>query len=287
MPTLAAPKDDDAELQCMEVWGGNGTRANHFSRPGIDIWLNSQAVDSTVSGGSDLYLLSSCSSGRITRMLVAEVCGHLHQYAKLSDELSELMKKNINTIRQSHMVSELSSRLSEGSEQGCFATTILGTFFSPTRSFTLCNAGNPPPLVYDSLKRDWSMIKRVPTELGPARASAGVTSFEEYQNFETKLNEGDLVLCMSNPITECRSADGTTIGMDGVLDRVRQFDPAKPAELITALTEEIKREHPDNLAIENATVLLCQGTKSGVPWKDNLLAPLRLFQRATDKTTFK
>lgn len=287
MSTITAAKHDDSELNCMEVWGGNGTRENHFVRPGVDIWLHSQAIDPKLSGSSELYLLSSCSSGRITRMMVADVCGNLPHYDRLAEELRELMKQNINTIRQARLVDEISRRLTESSEHGCFATTMISTFFSPTRSFVLCNTGNPPPLLYDAQQQAWSVLKQKARDSIARSNSSGVPDVQEYQQFETRLNVGDLALCVSNPITECRTAGGQTIGMDGILQRAGQLDPAAPDQFVTALMDGIKREHPDNLAVEDATILLCRGTQTSVPWKDNLLAPLRLFQSATDKTSFE
>lgn len=284
MSTTAQSNLYDSDLNCMEVWGGNGSRDNHFVRPGVDVWIASQAVDRDLSGGSDLYLLSSCSSGRITRMMVAEVCGLLPQYTKLSDELGELMKQNINTIRQARFVSEISRRLAECSEHGCFATTMISTFFSPTRTLSLCNTGNPPPLLFNNQQQAWSVLKQVPEDLTVTPESWGVADLEEYQSFETKLNVDDLALCFSNAITECRDLQGRTIGMEGVFERVCKLDPTQPEQLITTLTEEIKQEHPDNLAVDDATILLCQGTKTSVPWKDNIMAPLRYFQGATDKS---
>ncbi|MBD13914.1 MAG: hypothetical protein CMJ72_01970 [Planctomycetaceae bacterium] len=283
MSTATSTSPGDSDLQCMEVWGGNGSRENHFVRPGVDVWITSQAVDCNLSGGSDLYLLSSCSSGRITRMMVAEVCGQLPHYTKLSYELRELMKQNINTIRQARFVSEISRRFAECSEHGCFATTMISTFFSPTRTLSFCNTGNPPPLLFNSQQQDWSTLKQVPKDLTITPESWCVTDFEEYQNFETKLNVDDLALCFSNAITECCDTQGRTIGMEGVFERVRKLDPTQPEQLIATLTEQIKQEHPDNLAFDDTTILLCQGTMTTVPWKDNLLAPLRYFQGATDK----
>ncbi len=268
----------------MEVWGGNGSRENHFVRPGVDVWITSQAVDCDLSGGSDLYLLSSCSSGRITRMMVAEICGQMPDFSKLSDELRELMKQNINTIGQARFVNEISRRFAECSEHGCFATTMICTYFSPTRSLSLCNTGNPPPLFFDSRQQDWSILKQAPANLDATPESWGVTDLEEYQNFETKLNSRDLALCFSNAITECRDARGKTIGLQGIYERVRKLDPAQPGQLISTLTAGIREEHPENLSVDDATILLCQGNQIRVPWKDNLLAPLRYFQGAIDKT---
>ena len=284
MSTAALTNEDESSLKCMEVWGGNGSRKDYFVRPGLDAWIYSQAVSSSIAGGGDLYLLSSCSSGRITRMMVADVSSQGPHYAKLAEEIRELMKRNINTIRQTRFVREISRRLAESSEHGCIATALIGTYFAPTRKLSLCNTGNPPPLLFRAADQCWSVLKQVPQDMTASPNSFRVTDYEEYQNFESTLDSGDMLLSFSNALTECCSEDGRILGMHGLVQRVRQLDPWRPGELVAALTEEIKQEHPDNLAIDDATVLLWQGTKTSVPWRDNLLAPLRYFQGAADKT---
>lgn len=284
MTTATLTNDDESSLNCMEVWGGNGSRENHFVRPGLDVWIHSQAVSSSVAGGGDLYLLSSCSSGRITRMMVADVSSQGPHFAKLAEEMQELMKRNINTIRQTRFVREFSRRLAESSQHGCLATALIGTYFAPTRKLSICNTGNPPPLLFRAANKDWSVLKQVPQNRTAIPSALGVTEYEEYQNFETTLDSGDILLSFSNALTECCSEDGRILGMHGLVERVRQLDPRRPGELVASLTEEIKQGHPDNLAIDDATVLLWQGTRTLVPWRDNLLAPLRYFHRAADKT---
>jgi len=43
--------------------------------PGLDAWVSSQPEGHAVAGG-DVYYFSSCASGRITRILLADVSGH-------------------------------------------------------------------------------------------------------------------------------------------------------------------------------------------------------------------
>ncbi|QEG37595.1 PP2C family protein-serine/threonine phosphatase [Bythopirellula goksoeyrii] len=287
MTSVTLTNENESSLKCMEVWGGNGSRKNHFVRPGLDVWIHSQAVSSSAAGGSDLYLLSSCSSGRITRMMVADVCSQGSHFAELAEEIRELMKRNINTIRQTRVVREISRRLVESSRHGCIATALIGTYFAPTRKLVLCNTGNPPPLLYRAAHQEWSVLKQVPQNTTAIHKSFMVSDFEEYQYFETQLDFGDMLLSIGNALTECRSKDGRIIGMHGLEERVRHLDPRRPGELVAALTEELKQEHRDNLSIDDATVLLWQVTKTSVPWRDNLLAPLRYFQGANDNTNIE
>ena len=58
----------DEPMNCMEVFGGHGETSNQIKRPGLNVWVRSQPRQDTIAGGGDLYLISSCASGRITRM---------------------------------------------------------------------------------------------------------------------------------------------------------------------------------------------------------------------------
>lgn len=291
MSTTTSVDNSDSDLKCMEVWGGNGSRENHFVRPGLDIWIRSQSVNDSEAGGSDLHLLSSCSSGRVTRMMVADVCGQGSQFADLVDEFRELMKQNINTIRQTRFVREINRRLEAGSELGCFATMMIGTYFSPTQSFSLCNTGHPPPLLFRVAEQEWSVFKKrpgnLPENLELSGVADGMVNINEYQHFETKLQPGDLILSYSDAFTQCQTSLGRTLGVHGLLDRVRTLDCREPNQLLTRLVQQIQSEDPTNLAIDDATILLCQATKTTVPWFDNFLAPFRYLHGATDKTTIE
>ncbi len=276
--------DEHDQFNCMEVWGGNGATNSHFSRPGLDVWINSQPQAPVVSGGGDLHLLSSCASGRITRMLIADVCGFDSLFSEIAAELSDLLKSNANSIQQANAVSRLSSRLSEASHRGGFASTMLSTYFAPTRSFSLCNVGHVPPLLFRAATQEWSILKQSPTDLAAADNSPGVVAPDEYQQFKTKLQFDDMVLSYSNAFAECRSTTGTSIGLTGLLKRVRQLETSRPADFVTKLVTQLRSEHSDNLAMSDSTVLLCRASETTVRWQDNVFAPFRLLRSVTDKT---
>lgn len=271
-------------MHCMEVCGGSGSTRDYYTRPGLDIWLSSQSQSCPSAGGSDLYLLSSCASGRITRMLLADVCSHGTDFARTAGELRELMKANINSIRQSRFVCQLSDQLSDSSERGCFATMLLSTYFAPKRKLTVCNAGHAPPLLFRAATREWLIMKQQSTNRKISESSMGVVSPNEYQQFETTLEIGDFVLNCSSTLSECVDSAGHTIGSEGLLRRVSDFDVDQPELLARNLANSIRGEHGENLASDDATVMLCRAVPNKVPWKDNLLAPLRYFRSVSDKT---
>ena len=106
----------------------------------------------------------------------------------------------------------------------------------------------------------------------------------DYQQLQLKLETGDMVLSFSNSLTECRNADGQTLGLTGVLERVSQLDASNPDEMIEQLTRDLREEHSTNCDMDELTLFLCRATNTGVTWRDNVLAPLRLFRRVSDDT---
>jgi len=139
-------------MQCMEVWGGNRAPWSQFSVQGLNLWVHSEPFRSS-DGGGDVYYLSSCASGRITRMLLADVSGH---GASVAVALRYLMRENINFIKQTHLIASLNSQFESISATGCFATALVSTFFWPTRTLAVCNAAHPRPLFRDARTGRWS-----------------------------------------------------------------------------------------------------------------------------------
>ena len=62
-------------MQCMEVWGGSQLASSGVELGGLDLWVYSKPYGEAPRGG-DVYYVSSCATGRISRMLLADVSGH-------------------------------------------------------------------------------------------------------------------------------------------------------------------------------------------------------------------
>lgn len=148
---------DSERMQCMEVWGGNVRVEKHFQMPGLDLWVSSQPEGYAAVGG-DVYYLSSCASGRITRILLADVSGHGELVARTAAGLRDLMRQNINVISQRRFVAAMNRQFSTTSSDGDFATAIVSSFFAPTKSLSLCNAGHPDPLIFRAAQRQWTTL---------------------------------------------------------------------------------------------------------------------------------
>ncbi len=274
-------------LKCMEVRGGHGGAANFFKRPGLDVWIWSESQRDTHSMSGDLHYITSCASGRITRMIMSEVGGTANVFTDVAERMRDLMKRNINRIAQTTAVRQMSASLTTASDQGGFASTLLCTYFAPLRSFTICNAGHPPPLLYRSTTDQWHILKsHIQSDQNQDENPSGNVLPQEYQSLKLTLELGDMVLSYSNALTECHLNNGQTLGVEGLRKLARRLNQTCDSEYaLEELVSLIRSEHQDNLKNDEATVMLSKVTHSRVSMRDNILAPFRLARRSVSDRT--
>ncbi len=211
-------------LQCMEVWGGSSNAEHIASVPGLDISVHSNPVGEQ---GGDLYLISSCSSGWITRMLLADVAGHGEIVSSLSGKLRKAMHRSINTVDQSKLAMELNASFEAFSRDGRFATALLMTYFSQSGHLILVNAGHPPPLMLRAGSKSWTPITpdapgvlREPdrrVRVGVSNLPLGVIAETEYEQIAIPLAQGDRVCAYTDAYSESLLDSGQQAGIGGLI----------------------------------------------------------------------
>lgn len=285
---------DTQHMQCLEVWGGNQAVDSGVVMLGLDAWAFSKPWAGDAAGG-DVHYVSSCASGRITRMLVADVAGHGTKVAETASRLRNLMRRFVNHLDQRKFVAELNSEFAQLSQDGRFATAVVCTFFAPTNHLTISNAGHPPPLHYQAKTRTWQIVtpqqvetpkrrnaktqKAIDAEIadkaksageGPANLPLGIVDAPRYDSLPLRLDVGDIVMCYSDALIECHGRDGRMLGAAGLLEIVRNIDVTNPSAFTASVLKTIEALAPGNLSGDDITVLL---------FRPNGLAP-RLSIRA-------
>jgi serine phosphatase RsbU (regulator of sigma subunit) len=262
---------ESKNLACMDVWGGNEATFSAFEKAGLDIWLYSRPFRSDTSGG-DVYYLSSCASGRITRMLLADVSGHGQRVAGVASELRGLMRRYINAIRPNRLVEELNTGFARGPSGDRFATSVVNSYFSTTSTLSVCNAGHPPPLILRAAARQWEPLE---AEHREEDMPLGILETGKYTQLDVAVNVGDLVLCYTDGVIESPGPGGHPLGIDGLQRILNAFPPERPERIVPGLVERIAADGNQGLHEDDVTILLYRITDRPVPLRDNLAAPLR------------
>jgi serine phosphatase RsbU (regulator of sigma subunit) len=263
-----------SRMQCMQVWGGSRTADASVSTTGLDVWLYSKPYGNHEEGG-DVYYLSSCSSGRITRLLLADVRGHGEAVAGLAASLRDLMRRHINHVNQRTLVKSINREFASVGDASTFATGVVGTFFVPTGTFTLSNAGHPPPLWFGSGHQEWRPLEDRRSSTTPTDVPLGIFEHADYGRVDLKLSTEDLVLCFTDGLEDCVDEQGEVLGRDGVRDLVSSIDHRRPERIIPEMLERVTSMSAENLSQDDVTIVLIRPNGVPVPLRNTLLAPFR------------
>jgi serine phosphatase RsbU (regulator of sigma subunit) len=262
----------------MEVWGGNQSTSAAFEKAGLDIYLYSRPCGEHADGG-DVYYLSSCASGRITRMLLADVAGHGSTVAQLASELRKLMHRYINSIRPNKLFEEVNADFAKIPTEDRFATSIVNSYFMPTSTLSVCNAGHPTPLIRRADKHEWDPLE---VECRRDDMPLGIIETSKYTQLDIRLNTGDLVLCYTDGIIESLDSDGRQLGMNGLRSTLNSLPADRPERILPELVQRIGERAGGSFHEDDVTLLLYRVTDRVIPMRDNLAAPWRwlkgLFQ---------
>jgi serine phosphatase RsbU (regulator of sigma subunit) len=271
--------DAQTQMQCMEVWGGSQLTARGVEMGGLDAWVYSKPYEQAAEGG-DVYYASSCATGRISRLLLADVSGHGNAVADTAVELRALMRRYVNFLDQTEFVRSMNRQFIAMSRQERFATAVVTTFFATTRRMSICNAGHPRPLLYRVRTGQWSIVEQNSDDRPEAsNIPLGILDLTEYEQFDVELEAGDLVLCYTDALTESRQADGEFIGEAGLLKIARELRTNEPEQLIPSLLAAVGAKHAGNLDGDDVTVLLLRpsGKRPRYSFFERLWAQLRLM----------
>lgn len=286
--TDAAPALPAERIRCMEVWGGNLRIQKFVQVTGLDVWVASKPLGDDEAGG-DVYYISSCAGGRLTRILLADVSGHGRQVADVAGHLRDLMRTNIDIADHRRFVADMNSQFEAHAASETFATAVISSFLAPVRSLLVCNAGHPAPLVYQQASGRWQHLERLTAEVDrpraePAGLPLGILPHTDYEQRKIKLRPGDAVLCFTDAFIEAVRPDGSLLGVDGLRELADKATPfAGGDDLMARLIDSVRALHPENLHQDDATLVLFRATGVRFHLRDYFLAPFRhLFSRVSD-----
>lgn len=259
---MNAPNDSSASfaLRCMEIRGGSHAVSEAFTTPGLDAWLFSQPFEGADRGG-DVYYVSLCGGGMITRLVVADVSGHGAEVAGFSTILRDLMRKNINTKSQTRLVVSLNRQFGESAQLLRFATAVVATYLANHRTLTLCNAGHPRPLWYRAATREWCLLDR--DLLREGNLPLGLDDDSPYNQFTVTLDPGDQVLVYTDALIEADDDAGHMLGEEGLLALARELNPSDSATLGASLLATIERHRGGSPASDDVTLLVLHHNATG------------------------
>ncbi len=241
---MSAPENQQ-QLACMQLWGGNQRSRESISLEGIDAWVYCNPYDGSDLGG-DIHYMTSCATGRITRIVIADISGHGELVADFAVILKQLMHRYINYISQEKFARDINNHFCKISEKGQFATAIIMTHFAPTGELTFCNAGHPSPLIYRNSSNSWHQLEQeILDDQDHTNVPFGIVENINYKQNRVVLGEGDIVILFTDALMEAlmsSAEDDGLVLLQKMLDSIKISDPNALIESIIGALKKILDE---------------------------------------------
>jgi sigma-B regulation protein RsbU (phosphoserine phosphatase) len=242
-------------LACLELRGGNRAAVYEAELPGLDAWISCRPLYPAVRGG-DLYYLSVCSQGSISRIVLADVAGHGESVSTLAERLRDALREHADHWDQSALIRQLNDSFFRISPASKFATAVLLGHYVETGEMLFTNAGHPPPLWYRSAAREWSLLEdETPYSKAIEDLPLGLISGTAYRQMAVQLEPGDLLLLYTDGLIESVDERGEQLQVEGLLELARGMRVGSAADVGANLVESVARYRGTAAATDDETVV--------------------------------
>ncbi|MDC3418669.1 PP2C family protein-serine/threonine phosphatase [Aquibacillus salsiterrae] len=171
----------------------------------------------------DYYHFVSGSDGGLG-IAIADVIGKGIPAALAMSMIKYSMDSFPESQRSPSVILENLNRVVERNvEPGMFMTMFFGLYNQAKQTFAYSSAGHEPGFYFDAKKNEYSEIAAKGLVLGVAKDTT-------YQEYEQNVKPGDMIVLLTDGVTECRIGD-RFIERDEVLQVIKRYEnyPAQEA----------------------------------------------------------
>ena len=235
-------------LQCSEVWSGYRAIENSVLSRGMRAWIWSTPYQDDSEGG-DVHYLSLCSGGIVTRIVLADVCGHGSAVSAISEKLCNLFRRFMNAKKQRQVVRVINQEFTQMTKDFRFATAVLVTYEHHRKRLQFSNAGHPPPLFLGVHSGKWTFLDvdemASTDDVSEVTEDAsnlpfGIDVDAQYDTHVQAIASGERLILYTDAFMEAQSSNGEMLGADGFL----------------AMAQSLTDEHPDQTCESFGRMLL-------------------------------
>jgi sigma-B regulation protein RsbU (phosphoserine phosphatase) len=151
----SAPTESDRRMVCAQIQGGNGAVHCPVQLPGVKCVLYSQPSDG--GSGGDVYFMSLCGSGLLSRFCVADVVGHGEAVASVSREMHDALGRLMNWTDHRRVLRRL-NRLLHRKGLSSMTTMAVATYYPPSGKLSYSYAGHLPGWYFTAQTNQWQRL---------------------------------------------------------------------------------------------------------------------------------
>ncbi|WP_078543048.1 PP2C family protein-serine/threonine phosphatase [Litchfieldia alkalitelluris] len=188
----------------------------------------------------DQATLSVAIADVIGKGIPAALCMSMIKYAM--DSLPNMR------LTPSEVLKNLNRVVEQNFDMGMFITMLYGIYHTDSHMFTYSSAGHEPGFIYRKSDDTFSTMETKGLVLGVDKST-------EYKQYQISLNEGDMIILLSDGVTEGRIC-GEFIEREQITNYIRQYIHLPAQEIVENVYKELLKLQDFELKDDFTFILL-------------------------------
>ncbi|MDC7724065.1 PP2C family protein-serine/threonine phosphatase [Priestia megaterium] len=169
--------------------------------------------------------LSIAIADVIGKGIPAAMCMSMIKYAM--DSLPDSRKN------PSYVLENLNNIVERNVDPSMFITMFYGSYNPETNLFDYASAGHEPGFYYDAKADSFEDLEAKGLVLG-------VDRHVKYLQYEQQLSKGDMIILLTDGVTECRTEEGFIERLD-IIKLIRKYMHLSPQEIVESVYKELEK----------------------------------------------
>ncbi|MQR85762.1 SpoIIE family protein phosphatase [Bacillus megaterium] len=169
--------------------------------------------------------LSIAIADVIGKGIPAAMCMSMIKYAM--DSLPDSRKN------PSYVLENLNNIVERNVDPSMFITMFYGSYNPETNLFDYASAGHEPGFYYDANADSFEDLEAKGLVLG-------VDRHVKYLQYEQQLSKGDMIVLLTDGVTECRTEEGFIERLD-IIKLIRKYMHLSPQEIVESVYKELEK----------------------------------------------
>ncbi|MDD1515546.1 PP2C family protein-serine/threonine phosphatase [Priestia megaterium] len=169
--------------------------------------------------------LSIAIADVIGKGIPAAMCMSMIKYAM--DSLPDSRKN------PSYVLENLNNIVERNVDPSMFITMFYGSYNPETNLFDYASAGHEPGFYYDAKANSFEDLEAKGLVLG-------VDRHVKYLQYEQQLSKGDMIVLLTDGVTECRTEEGFIERLD-IIKLIRKYMHLSPQEIVESVYKELEK----------------------------------------------
>ena len=240
------------EIKCSEVWGGIRNQEQNVTAAGLTASLYSAACEG--GKGGDIYYLSVCDGGELTRVAIADVVGHGSIVSEVSQALYDALHAHMNDPDGGKVLAALNGLAVTRGITALTTASIVGYFTVNGAGLFAC-AGHLPTLVRRRGADSWEAVEPDDPGEGFVNVPLGVIPDTTYGQGIVTLQSGDRLLLYTDGVVEAPGPDGELFGPDRLRETLNSLGDSSLPALKEGLLTAVRAYSGGTLAHDDVTIM--------------------------------